>query len=416
MAFYTKKSKTRPINASSMRWYNALSQEDKAIVDNARRVERIDNLANYSSSRYGEKRGKKQWQAMGGQKGYDATFAPLLAKPQLAKEYNTLGQGRQAHSGFSPGALFALSTAAMGGAAALGGSGGAAALGGSGGAAGSGASVASGWGATGSAAGTAGTVGATALPAGGMVGTGTLSAADAALMGVGGTGATSAAGGGSTVLGGAANWLNGNLGTSLTGNQLLKAGGNLAGSYLSSKAAKDAADTQSQYGQLSLDEARRQFDIGQANQQPYLQAGGKSVNALTDLLGLGQGGYAAAQSQLENSPGYQWRFNQGQQARERAAAAGGMSNSGNVLAELEKYGQGMASQEYGNRVNQLAGLTRTGQASASGMAQQGNNYAQNYGNTITGIGNARALGDITSGNAWQSGILGATNALAPSFY
>ena len=214
----------------------------------------------------------------------------------------------------------------------------------------------------------------------------------------------------------AVNWASDNIGTSLTGNQLLKAGGNLVGSYLSSKKAKDAADTQSQYGQLSLDEARRQFDIGQANQQPYLQAGGKSVNALTDLLGLGQGGYAAAQSQLENSPGYQWWFNQGNQAINRSAAAGGMLNSGNVLSELAKYGQGMASQEYGNRVNQLAGLTRTGQASASGMAQQGNNYAQNYGNTITGIGNARALGDITSGNAWQSGILGATNALASSFY
>jgi len=155
MAFYTKKSKTRPINASSMRWYNALSQEDKAIVDNARRVERIDNLANYSSSRYGEKRGKKQWQAMGGQKGYDATFAPLLAKPQLAKEYNTLGQGRQAHSGFSPGALFALSLAAMGGAAAAGG---ASTGGGAGG-------TAAGGGATGATGGAAGTVGTTALPA-----------------------------------------------------------------------------------------------------------------------------------------------------------------------------------------------------------------------------------------------------------
>ena len=61
-------------------------------------------------------------------------------------------------------------------------------------------------------------------------------------------------------------------------------------------------------------------------------------------------------SSFQRTPGYQFAVDQGQQAIERSAAKRGMLNSGNVLAELSKYGQGMANQEYGNQVNTLAGL------------------------------------------------------------
>jgi len=65
--------------------------------------------------------------------------------------------------------------------------------------------------------------------------------------------------------------------------------------------------------------------------------------------------------QLMNSPdsiadtnAYKFRFNQGQQALERSAASKGMLNSGNTLAALADYGQGAASQEYGNEFNRLS--------------------------------------------------------------
>ena len=47
---------------------------------------------------------------------------------------------------------------------------------------------------------------------------------------------------------------------------------------------------------------------------------------------------------IQDTGAYKFQFNQGQQAIERSAAARGMTGSGNVLAELSKYGQGMASQ------------------------------------------------------------------------
>jgi len=66
-------------------------------------------------------------------------------------------------------------------------------------------------------------------------------------------------------------------------------------------------------------------------------------------------------SKIQQTAGYQFQKGQGEEAINRSAAAKGMLGSGNVLAELAKYGQGMASQEYGNQVNRLADLMRGAQ-------------------------------------------------------
>lgn len=66
-------------------------------------------------------------------------------------------------------------------------------------------------------------------------------------------------------------------------------------------------------------------------------------------------------SKIQETPGYKFALEQGNQAINRSAAAKGGLNSGGVLAELEKYGQGMASQEYGGQVNRLAQLMQGAQ-------------------------------------------------------
>jgi len=247
---YLKKSETRPINESSGRWYAALSPTNKVIVDNARKTEaaasveprRGSNLPNHYTNRNGKTVYKKTRNRNTGttsirpqarpqaaiKADYDTAFAALNSNPQLAKEYNTLGLGRGAPtSGLTPAGYFILTTAAMGGAAALGGSSAAA---------GSGASAASGAGATGGAV---GTTGATALPAGGMVGTGALSAADASLMGVGSTALPAASSGGGGLFSTAANAFN----TGGIGNQLVGTGAKLLGGVIQGNAAQDAAQT-----------------------------------------------------------------------------------------------------------------------------------------------------------------------------
>jgi hypothetical protein len=60
---------------------------------------------------------------------------------------------------------------------------------------------------------------------------------------------------------------------------------------------------------------------------------------------------------IANTNAYKFRFNQGQQALERSAAARGMTGSGNTLAALQEYGQGLASQEYEKEADRLGSLT-----------------------------------------------------------
>jgi hypothetical protein len=61
-----------------------------------------------------------------------------------------------------------------------------------------------------------------------------------------------------------------------------------------------------------------------------------------------------------DDPSYAWRFQQGQQAAERSLASRGLLNSGNAAIELQQYGQGAASQEYGAQFNRmLQGLSGT---------------------------------------------------------
>jgi hypothetical protein len=56
---------------------------------------------------------------------------------------------------------------------------------------------------------------------------------------------------------------------------------------------------------------------------------------------------------VQQTAGYQFAVNQGNEAINRSAAAKGSLNSGNVLAELAKYGQGMGAQQYQQQLSNL---------------------------------------------------------------
>jgi len=94
-------------------------------------------------------------------------------------------------------------------------------------------------------------------------------------------------------------------------------------------------------------EMQRQQQIAEgSNFRPY-------QNQLNNLL--------RDPSKVQQTAGYQFALDQGNQSINRSAAAKGMLNSGNVLAELAKYGQGMASQQYDTETNRLASLMQNAQ-------------------------------------------------------
>lgn len=59
---------------------------------------------------------------------------------------------------------------------------------------------------------------------------------------------------------------------------------------------------------------------------------------------------------FEETPGFRFALETGQEGVNRRMAAGGMRGSGNALAALTRYGTGLASQEYGNQVDRLGRL------------------------------------------------------------
>lgn len=225
----------------------------------------------------------------------------------------------------------------------------------------------------------------------------------------------------------------------------------------SSKAASQAAALQAQATDRATAENTRQFDIGQANLAPWLSAGKGGLSAQQDLMGLGryeddvfdQQGYDAAvdasgmarrrggsifSSQnraarkapnkldfttkgkyipgdmsaslaaLQSSPGYQFRLKQGRQGLDAGLAAMGGMGSGRAMKAGIDYNQNFASNEYGNRLSQLAGLSGTGQATGAGMAGQGMQYANTQGNLWTNNANAQGAAGIAGANARQSGL------------
>ncbi len=197
----------------------------------------------------------------------------------------------------------------------------------------------------------------------------------------------------------------------------------IGGSLIASNASGNAADAQSQSAQ---DAQRLQLEMFNRNKQdlaPWMQSGQKGNEALMNFLGIGGGGFDPnapgvrpfGVQDFQQDPGYQFRMNEGLNAVLNKRSAIGGLDSGNTMRALEDYGQGMASQEYGNafsryNANQkniydrLSGLSNTGVNAAGGIAKLGANAAEDSGLFGVQGGNAQAAGIIGQANAANGGI------------
>ena len=124
---------------------------------------------------------------------------------------------------------------------------------------------------------------------------------------------------------------------------------------------------------------------------------------------------------FEADPGYQFRMDEGMRALEGSAAARGGLLSGAAMKAIQKYGQGVASQEYGNaynrytadqtnQYNRLAGLVNTGMGATNQTSNAAANFANNASSNIIGAGNAAAAGQVGAANALVGGINSGINA------
>lgn len=162
------------------------------------------------------------------------------------------------------------------------------------------------------------------------------------------------------------------------------------------KAAEKGANQAGAVQQAALNQTRQDF-------QPYMQLGNEGASGLQRLM--------ADPNSIAENGAYQWRLGQGIQALDRSAAARGGLFGGGHSADLMRYGQGEASQEYGNEWNRFAGLSNMGQNTASALGNLGQGFASNQGNALMGAADARAAGYANTGNILSQGAYAAGGAI-----
>src|SRR6516164_1794581 len=172
--------------------------------------------------------------------------------------------------------------------------------------------------------------------------------------------------------------------------------GLFGGGYEKEAANKDIMAA-NQYQNVAMPALAAAYQTGQTNlgqavsgYDPLKQLGAQYSQAAPTYLGaLGIGTpqqVSAAGSAFHNDPGYQFALQQAQQAIQRAAAAGGMTRSGNLADAEQRNAIGLEDQQYQNWVKNLQnagqmGLVGTQQAAAGQASGYTNlaNLAQTYG-------------------------------------
>jgi len=241
-----------------------------------------------------------------------------------------------------------------------------------------------------------------AAGAAGAAGAGAAGSAGAAGAGAAGAGAAGAAGSAAAGAAGAA------AAGSIWG-PLISALASLYGGQQTAEAAKQAAELYSKQMADALQLQRDIYEQGVERQRPFLEQGTQAFNR---LVGLQTGGPDAAQNFLQMDPGYGFRLGEGMKALERVQAARGGLLSGGAIKAGQRYAQDVASQEYGNAYNRLAGLANLGPQAAGVMSNLGQQYATSAGGAMQDAAAYQGAGTLGRTSAYMGAMQGGLNALS----
>ena len=235
----------------------------------------------------------------------------------------------------------------------------------------------------------------------------------------------------------------------------ISAGGSLIGGAIAGNAAKSAANTQAAAAAEANRILQQQYEQSREDLRPYREAGYKALGQTQDLVNtpLGFDPYTATptldpsqyafdpsqyafntdqyqftapnqpldpaaykfnpisgQQVLNDDPGYAFRVSEGMKALQGTQAARGGLLSGGAIKGALKYGQGLASQEYGAAYNRALGRnemdwTRAqyGNETAYNRALQENQMGYERGLQGNQMGYERALqgNELGYGRAYQ---------------
>lgn len=213
--------------------------------------------------------------------------------------------------------------------------------------------------------------------------------------------------------------------------------GSLGSALIGSSATQKASQQQVQQEQAAL--AAQVAAQNQATQTlaPYNDVGTGAAHQLANLYGIsyapqgtgqasigaggvltpansnaaigsagGQGVMNASLANFTNTPDYQFAFQQGNRALDASLAANGQYFSGAQLQASQQFGQGLASQQYGNYYNRLLSLAQLGAGTGTSSAANTLNAANSQASTLGQIGASQASGTIGSANSLAGGLSG----------
>ena len=197
----------------------------------------------------------------------------------------------------------------------------------------------------------------------------------------------------------------------IIGGAVVSGAATVASGSMAASATKDASNA-------AISEQQQALTSQQAIAQPYTALGTSAMPQYEALLGIGPGANSATTlAALQNTPGYQFTQQQGQQGILNAASASG-GVGGNTLAALDQYNTGLADQTYQSAVGNAQGAVGLGQAAAAGQASNIGTAAGNISSTLVNQGNTNAgiyaneaagLSKIATGGANQYTTLAALN-------
>jgi len=168
------------------------------------------------------------------------------------------------------------------------------------------------------------------------------------------------------------------------------------GSALNYLGSQQSSKTAAKGQKRSLREQRRQFNLINEQLDPFRKAGLSGLAGVQTLL--------KDPSSILQDPAYKFALGEGQRAITGKAAAGGTLQSGATLKDLTRFGQGLATSTYQQQIQNQMGLANLGGQAAMQGGQIGAQMSGQMGNTMAGISQAQAAGQMGMTNAVSGGL------------
>ena len=178
-------------------------------------------------------------------------------------------------------------------------------------------------------------------------------------------------------------------------------------------AAENAANLQYQGTQAAARQQREMFDILNAQQKPYREAGYGALTKINEMLPQFTRQFTAADLNANLAPNYEFMRQQGLGATAQGANVASPGSNVDLAKTIfaEKFAQSgyqdaltnfrNQQTDIFNRLSGIAGIGQTAQGSAQALGQQ---TSTNLANLATGGANALAGGQIGAANAQAGGL------------